>query len=57
MWWQLKYSLNFMMNLFVPEQLRALAFMAGEDMERGLNFIRGCFDRKASLAEKRNEFS
>lgn len=45
-----------MMNLFVPEQLRALALMAGEDMERGLNFIRGCFDRKASLAEKQNEF-
>lgn len=44
-----------LMDLFVPEQLRALACVAGEDLERGLNFIRGCFDLKASLAEKQNE--
>lgn len=43
------------MDLFVPEQLRALAFVAGEDLERGLNFIRGCFDLKASQAEKQND--
>lgn len=29
--------------------------MAGEDLERGLNFIRGCFDLKASEAEKQNQ--
>lgn len=43
------------MNFCVPEQLRALALVAGEDLERGLSFIRGCFDLKASQAEKQNE--
>ncbi len=37
--------------VFLPEQLRALAFVAEEDLESGRNFIRGCLDRKASRAE------
>lgn len=35
---------------FVPEQLRALAFVALEDLESGRNFISGCLDLRASLA-------
>lgn len=37
-------------TVFVPEQLRALAFVALEDLESGRNFISGCLDLKASLA-------
>lgn len=40
------------MNLLVPEQLRAWAFVALEDLESGLNFISACLDLKASRAEK-----
>lgn len=36
--------------VFVPEQLRALAFVAEEDLESGRNFISGCLDLKASRA-------
>lgn len=40
------------MIVFAPEQLRALAFVAGEDLQSGRNFMRGCFDLRASLAGK-----
>lgn len=42
-------------NQFVPEQLRALAFVAEEDLESGRNFISGCLDLRASRAEERHK--
>lgn len=42
-------------TVFVPEQLRALAFVAEEDLESGRNFISGCLALKASPAEKGKE--
>lgn len=43
------------MTVLVPEQLRALAFVAEEDLESGRNFMSGCLDLKASRAEKVGE--
>jgi len=39
----------------VPEQLRAWAFVAGEDLESGLNFMSGCLDLRASRAKNGRE--
>lgn len=39
-------------TVFVPEQLRALAFVAEEDLESGRTFISGFLDLRASRAER-----
>ena len=39
----------------VPEQLRALALVAAEDLERGRTFNSGCLDLKASRAYCENK--
>lgn len=43
------------MTVILPDDVRALAFVAGEAFESGRNFMSGCFDLNASLAIKKDK--
>lgn len=50
----MKLDLYILVSVVAPEQLRALALVAEEDLQRGRNFMSGFLDLRASLAGSRD---